>query len=285
MEVYVECPSSCDVFSLIHCGNILACILHLTLFVVTLSVSDIDTTVPVYDVQYNILTNNGSGWRISPHISSQTGALNLTIVTAFFFLISALFHAGNSFVWRRTYVAGIRDCRCPSRWVEYAFSAALMQIVLSYVSGLVFVVDIVYTFTLTVCTMAFGYVQELVNRPSHEGDAWKLSGLAKVQVHLLGWVPFGVTWGILFYKFYELAGSPSTPVDNGETRDMPSFVYAVVWSQLVLFLLFAVTQLVQACLKPSAYPWGELCFILLSFVSKATLGGLLLGNVLVLGKF
>ena len=66
---------------------------------------------------------------------------------------------------------------------------------------------------------------------------------------------------------------------------IPSFVYVILWVELVLFFSFGFVALAQLLLPPKHFWRGELAFQVLSLVSKGLLGILLISNVLVLSSF
>ena len=267
------CAACCSPSGRLRNANAVAFLLHASLVTVTILVSNMDLHVAVYSPRFVVYGSEDS-WGLSPSGNEEVGRLYVAYLVVAFFALSAVFHLGNALLWGRWYAAGIRRCICPTRWVEYAFSASVMQILISYLAGFVFLTDIVFIFALSSLLMSFGYLQERLNRPALVGDAWQHPFPQRAVPHLLGWVPFLVLWFSYFYRFYRL---PKVTPDGAE---MPVFVYAIVWSQLFLSLPFALVQLYQVASPPSRYARGEFAFILLSFASKATLGIILLVNVL-----
>lgn len=258
--------------SLIGC-NLLLAAFHAILGITTLAVGDLHQTRQLYRVQLQPTPN--TTW-LTPHTFVTRGSLNLTGITASFFFLSAFFHIGNASLWRRHYLRGVRWCFTPSRWIEYTFSAGLMSILIAYPSGVVLVDVIVCIFALTSVTMFFGYLAELISRPSSR-SVWTRPLHERLQPHLLGYVPQIVVWYLILAQFYTAVADADA---SDDTRKMPDFVYAIVWGELCLFWSFGFVQLVVLCMPPEKYPYGELVYQLLSLVSKGLLGILLLANAL-----
>lgn len=284
-EVFSPCGGDCTLKrGSLTCANVVAFLLHTALFVVTLALSNLDLTVPLYRSEFEVLTDDTGMWRVYPGKAIEAGRMSPPYAVAFFFFLSALFHLGNGVLWNSCYFSGIERCTVPTRWIEYAFSASLMQVLISYIVGLIFLNDLILVFGLSFCVMAFGYASELLNRPKEGKNEWKGGICYRLQLHLVGWAPFVLLWFVFFYNFYNLADAPVAP-SGTVVATMPDFVYAIVWAQFFLYVPFGVVQLVQICLPPSSYVWGELAFIILSFTSKTVLGLILLVNVLVLGDY
>ena len=81
-------------------------------------------------------------------------------------------------------------------------------------------------------------------------------------------MPFGAVWAVLLHSFHANTGDGGGP---------PTFVYVIVYGQFVAFLTFCVAQLALLVPRGSAayYYWGEVSYLVLSFVSKGLLGGTL----------
>jgi len=84
---------------------------------------------------------------------------------------------------------------------------------------------------------------------------------------------------VIIAQFLE-AGSKSTIDETGEKRQMPTFVYAIVFGEVLIFWCFGVVQLVVSLRPPSKYYQGEIAYMYLSLFAKGFLGILVLSNVL-----
>lgn len=185
-----------------------------------------------------------------------------------------------------------------------------MAMIFAITSGLNHIYIVVMIFGLMFCTMAFGWVSEVYNRPYHPGDdtkplywrinEWKVEDpksvptpdvkvndpkpvpnlsyrLQRLLPYFLGWVPYLFAWVPLLHSFFW------TVQNAQEGTGPPSFVYAIVISQFVLFSLFGLAQfsLLVRVNGPDWYYLGEWSYLLLSLVAKGVLGSILIANVLI----
>ena len=100
-----------------------------------------------------------------------------------------------------------------------------------------------------------------------------------LQAHFIGYIPQCFVWGVIIAQFLE-AGGQSTVDDEGEKRQMPSFVYAIVFGEVLIFWCFGLVQLIVSLRPPSKYYQGEIAYMYLSLFAKGFLGILVLSNVL-----
>lgn len=260
------------------------CVFHTTLAAVTLAIGDLGLRVPVYGsaVQLLVLPNNTDAFALAPAApATRAGWLYFTGCVAAFFLLSASFHLGNALVWRKQYLAALEQGYAPFRWLEYSASASVMVLILAYVSGTLFQSTLVALFALTFITMVFGHLHEVICRPASL-DEWTVrSKLWRLQAHLFGYVPQCFAWGLIIAQFID-AGAATTTDSSGEERKMPTFVYAIVFGEVVIFWSFGIVQLVVSLRPPSKYYQGEIAYMYLSLFSKGFLGIIVLANLLVL---
>lgn len=98
---------------------------------------------------------------------------------------------------------------------------------------------------------------------------------------VLGCIPYAVCWYILFAFFFD------STEDARKRGILPTFVDVIVWSEFVLFSLFALVVLwVQGRANgPQSYYAGEIAFLVLSLVAKLTLGIILVTQVFIASSF
>ena len=112
----------------------------------------------------------------------------------------------------------------------------------------------------------------------------------RLTPHFLGYMPFIVAMSIVLQVFLR-ASTFTYPITNTTTGEivgeagMPSFVYYIVVTQILLFSSFTVVQLVVTLRPPRDYYWGELSYMILSLTAKGILSFLLLSNVIAIGVF
>jgi len=250
--------------------NLLACMLHLALAVLTGSIGNLALEPPVYIVKNTFVFNSSSaGFELVPRLEAA-GGFPVTVLTLTFFVVTSAFHLGNVAVWPTLYFDSLEACTTPTRWLEYSLSASLMASIIAFLSGMRDQMMIALTAGLIGTTMTFGFLSELLNRPAAAGDRWESGGsFAKRAVaHFAGYISYIFAWSAILFSFFGGGGACAAP----------TFVWMVVLGQFILFSSFVVPQLYQLSHPPSDFYKGELGFIALSFVSKAFLGITLLAG-------
>lgn len=250
----------------------LAC-LHTSLLVVTLLVAE-PVALTVFELQLVPSDNcslSGRGYTLAALPSKVRFVYKLGIAS--FFLLSAVFHYGNAWLWHTWYLDNLARCRAPARWAEYFLSASVMSVCLAFPAGMMSLVELWLVFALTATTMLFGDLTERLNRPKQGVDEWEEpSAWARLRPHLYGYVPQCAARAAILFTFFR------GTVGYASEQRPPDFVAAIVFSQLVLFFSFGFVQLAVLLSPPSRYAYGELAYQALSLVSKGALGITLLGN-------
>lgn len=191
-------------------------------------------------------------WRLGPMV-------------ALFLVLSGLFLWGNAFVWRKSYEGMLAKGMNLYRWAEYSITSSLMIVVIAMLCGVYDLSSIILIFSLNACMILFGWVMETANQ-----------GRTKVD-----WMPFIfgcfagiVPWVVMGMYFFAAIGSNASSV--------PKFVYAIFWSLLVAFNIFAINMILQykKVGKWKDYLYGEFAYITLSLVAKSLLAWLVWGGTL-----
>ena len=257
--------------------------MHGLFLVVTLFTAKMDMKLPLFKSNITIAEQGtSSAWTV-PGQPAFDRDLYIAWVAAAFSALSAFFHLGNAQLWRDWYLKGILQCRCPSRWIEYSLSAPLQAIAIAYFTGSDFTDVLVAIFFLISTTMFFGLLTEEYAARPLDDKSWISPWRARLLPHFLGYVPFIAAVAIMLQSF--LRGAAFEVEVDGEIRRMPSFVYAIVISQLLLFSSFTVVQLVVTLRPPSRYYQGEIAYMALSLGAKGVLSLLLLSNVIAIDVF
>lgn len=266
--------------------NIGMCVFHLAFGIIALVAGKLDLRVPMYSssLGLDILPNNTRGWAYKPELPRRVGWLYLTVLVASFSLLSALAHFGNSVLWKRQYIQALESGYAPFRWLEYSMSASVMVLILAYISGSVFQSTLILLFALTMVTMAFGHLHEVICRPKSLEEWAEDSLLWRLQAHLIGYIPQLFAWGVVVANFMD--GANASTVDaSGKTRQMPTFVYGIVFGEMLIFWSFGLVQLVVSLRPPSKYYQGEIAYMWLSLFAKGFLAMLCLANVIMAGGY
>ena len=264
--------------------NVGLCIFHAAFGIVALVAGKINLRVPLYGSSLGLKILPPDGWAYTPELPERVGWLYVTMLVASFSLLSALAHGGNASLWKRQYIQALKSGYAPFRWLEYCLSASVMVLILSYVSGSVFQSTLILLFALTITTMAFGHLHEVICRPKSL-EAWCGPCLLwRLQSHLLGYIPQLFAWGVIVTNFMDGANA-SIRNSSGETKQMPTFVYGIVFGELILFWSFGIVQLVVTMRPPSKYYQGEIAYMCLSLFAKGLLSILCLANVIMAGGY
>ena len=180
----------------------------------------------------------------------------LGVLLAAFPLISAFAHFIIAFPKNKSYNENLKKGMNPYRWFEYAFSSSIMIWVISTFVGIWDFWSLAMIFVLNAMMIMFGYLMEQLNQKT-EKTSW--------TPFILGSISGGFPWVVLFAYF-------TGAVINSE-NNVPNFVYAILFVYLVLFMSFAVNQVLQykGVGKWKDYLFGEREYIILSFVAKTLL--------------
>lgn len=123
----------------------------------------------------------------------------------------------------RYYEQALGNAYAPFRWIEYTFSASVMVMILAYIPGNVFERELIALFALTMITMIFGHLHEVICRPKSLDEWAEPSKMWRLQAHLFGYIPQCFAWGLIIAQFLK-AATASTSDAEGNKREMPKFV-------------------------------------------------------------
>jgi hypothetical protein len=151
------------------------------------------------------------------------------------------------------YLRNLERQRNDARWIEYAFSASLMIVLIAMLTGIGDIAALVALFGVNASMILFGLVQEHYASP----------GSGRLLPFWMGSIAGAVPW--IAIAVYIL-----TP---GTAADPPGFVYGIFISLFVFFNVFAVNMWLQ---YRRVGPWrdylfGERVYILLSLTAKSAL--------------
>ena len=183
-----------------------------------------------------------------------------------------------------------------------SFSASTMAIVVFAAAGLVDDFLLLTGVVLIHCTMHYGWMAEEMNRPMYDSESKKptvwiksadrphtlvfdwmpcMAPAERLFPHILGYVPYLTIWGIFLTQFLQNA------TDEASGRSAPVFVYLIILGQFSIFTCFGFVQMFNLGFHngPSWFCYGELTYILLSFVAKGLLGITLITSVFLFQSF
>ena len=280
--------------------NVLGAIAHCVGVILTFTQGRTNLSLQVFMI---VPVNFGNGTH--PDLRSRMDELyrlHPTTVVGMFFGLSLAFHVIISLLllaqlvlprsdFTTWYMRCLYYCVAPWRWAEYFLSASIMLLLTCLLLGLR-EAHVIYMVTgLMAITITFGWLTELHSSNLIEAGAepyefmgftltrrWvRGSWKTRFQMHLLGYLPYALLWGIVFDRFRINMEVVSEAV--------PDFVNTATIGSFTLFTLFGFVQLFNQLFPygPSVYWLGECTYVVLSFAAKANLGFIVLFQALVPG--
>lgn len=193
------------------------------------------------------------------------GEWRLGPIVAAFLILSGLFLLGSAYWWHREYEAQIRRGVNLFRWMEYSITASMMIVVIGILCGIYDLSTLILLFALNACMILFGWVMEVHNQTIQKVD-W--------TAFIFGCFAGIVPWIVLgLYFFNAIKSNPGA---------VPAFVYAIFWSLLFFFNIFAINMFLQykKIGRWKDYIYGEYAYITLSLVAKTLLAWQVWGGTL-----
>jgi len=257
-------------------SNVLAFLLHFGIAVTLCILSEFNQLPTVYASKFSIVLTTDS-WTLEPTLSSFS-ALSVPALLLVCETITALFHLGNACLWRKRYLFCVASKVNPFRWVEYAITASIMAVVISFSSGVREINGLLFSGTnIGFIQLCGGLLTELWNVPlkrersSGTNRVWARDTVTwRLLPHLFCY-PLFILWSFSVIFHFVYGGGPSCA---------PSFVTIIVVGEVVLFSSFAIPQLYVYSGNPSRYDVGELTYLILSATSKAFLSIVLIVGAL-----
>ncbi len=187
--------------------------------------------------ELNTLFNISTGWGVFAFLAISAGAL----------LIIA---SPPVFPW---YKRNLLQGRNYGRWIEYFFSASIMIVLISQITGISDIAALLAIFGINASMILFGALQEKYEKPGKPS-----------------WLPF---WFGSFAGIIPWIAIVIYVVAPGLTVSPPGFVYGIIASLFVFFNCFAINMVLQ---YKKVGPWrdylfGEKVYIILSLTAKALL--------------
>lgn len=186
-----------------------------------------------------------------------------------FSLLSAFFHLLTvSPGFYQIYRGQLELGRNPFRWVEYAFSATLMILIIMLLSGLTNLTALIGVAFANISMILFGWLSEIMNPPGRDRTDWT----AFIFGTIAGLGPWVAVYASLFINLDQLG------IDWGA---IPTFVWGIIISQFLLFNCFAINHALQFSVYRN-YLIGEQGYIWLSLIAKSILAWSIYANTAIL---
>jgi len=232
--------------AVLHLGAAIACIVLMSL--------NLDTTGRVPIVLFLWLRGG------IQYVYNVQQAFPLLALSTAFTLLAAIDHFWVSVFSFKTYKTCLMLGRQPYRWTEYFFSASIMNVLITLLTGCNELMLLLGVAALTATTMLFGAL----------GDHVNVLGAGRSTVAFwMGCIPYTAVWVFIVYQFSF----------NTSIQGAPGWVYSVV---IVLFVVESLFGLQQW--RDIDFISKEKGFIALSLVAKMALFGLTVGGILYYSK-
>jgi len=189
------------------------------------------------------------------------------LLPAFFSMLASIHHMWVSTCGRPEYESAMRQKRQPARWMEYYFSAAVMNVEIALLLGITELSILVCVAVLTSTCMVFGNLGDLTadTEKNVDGRFFGFSSPLSEYCFWAGCPPFMLVWTYIFSVF----------IGNTIVQVVPGFVIVIVFGLFVLESLFALHQA-----RHINFIQKENGFIWLSLFSKQALVWLTVGGIL-----
>jgi len=230
--------------------NIIAGFLHLSQAIAVLLLSK-DFTLPISGSYLKFDTATQS---LAP-TTTVVFHLSLPLLIVAFFLLSAVAHFIIATVYNKQYTAQLAKGINVARWIEYSLSASIMIVAIALLVGIYDISNLIMLFALVGIMNLLGLVMEVHNQTTKKTN-W-LSYWIGCLAGAVPWVAVAITLWL--------------GASNGSSA--PTFVYWIFVSIFLFFNTFAINMVLQ---YKKVGPWknylyGELVYIILSFVAKSLL--------------
>ncbi len=197
--------------------------------------------------------------------TEQITEVNIAWFVAIFFFMSSFAHFFISTVYRKKYEKNLLLGINKVRWFEYALSASVMMLAISFLTGIYDLSSLVMIFSLDALMNLLGLAMEV-----HNSQKKEVNWLTYILGCIAGIVPW-IVFGIYVYAATEFGGG-----------NIPDCVYWIYVSIFLFFNSFAINMILQ---YKKVGPWkdylyGEKVYIILSLVAKSLLAWQVFGGTL-----
>lgn len=191
-------------------------------------------------------------------VPKELFSISIGYLAAVYLFISAFDHFFVCTIGKRAYENGLNQNHNIFRWIEYAFSASLMKVIVGLLCGIADLNTLILIFGHSVVTMIFGLIFELEN-----GSDRRMEHSVRWYIYWLAFIPHTYVWVTILTHLAVYNTSNHTP----------GIALHIVIAMFLLDLAFAITLRLQWRCKGVFRPYGsgEIAFTILSLTSKNVL--------------
>jgi len=200
-----------------------------------------------------------------PQINSFAFDLPIGLMTPFFLYMSAIAHL-ICISYPSNYLTQINSSINSTRWYEYALSSSLMIAMIAALFGVWELGNLIAIVGCNNSMNLFGLWMEEANTPSNRQPGSPVIWTPSFLGCLAGVIP----WVNIMIAF----------LGSGDFGNIPNFVYGILIGYFIFFNTFPVNMVLQYAKvgKWKDYRYGEVCYIVLSLLSKSLLAWLVFGG-------
>ncbi len=193
--------------------------------------------------------------------SSDLFDVPIGVAVAAFLALAALDHGLTATVFRARYENDLKRGINRFRWIEYAFSATIMILLIAFYAGITQLTAAIAIVGTNVAMILFGWLQEDMNRPDRRSTT--------MLPFWFGCIAGAAPWLAILLN---IVGS----------QTVPGFVYGIFISLFLFFTSFALNQYLQyRQVGPwRSYAFGEKVYLVLSLGAKSALAWQIFGGSL-----
>lgn len=188
--------------------------------------------------------------------------INLAYLVVAFLFISVLAHLIIATVYNKTYNKNLVKGINKARWIEYAFSASTMMVVIAMLVGIYDLGALVMIFALIALMNLMGLVMEVHNQTLRQAQGRPETSWLPFYIGCIAGIIPWIVIGIFFWAANKFGAG-----------EIPTFVYWIYVSIFIAFNCFAINMILQykKTGKWADYLYGERSYIILSLVAKSLL--------------
>lgn len=162
------------------------------------------------------------------------------------------------------------------RWVEYSITASIMIFLISIISGVKSFDSILSNVLCTIVIMSIGLLVE----DNYKNSNVQNNNRNRIKIlTILGWILFSLVWYNVITSFNYTLNDVERNIDYEGT--IPEIVKYIVYILLILYGCFGIVQIVQISNNKTEknHIKIERSYIILSFIAKITLSGMIIGGL------
>jgi hypothetical protein len=222
-----------------------------------------------YTLYRNKIAVNPNDFKVT-YVNEDTITINVIYLIVGFHLVTSIFHLLYAANVNKFYINGLRNNRNDFRWLEYSITATTMIVILGLSSFLLNADELLLIAAMTVGVMLTGFFVE--------SNIGKASNTSLWVATFVAWVLMIVAFAIIITAFVYAIQAANDAINSSSSENtlIPTWVYALIATEVVLFMSFGIVQFAQLAVftktKRNTFIKCEWSYHALSAVAKVLLG-------------